>query len=265
MYRGFNIKFNSSINEKYKKIGRESQQSDKALIKENFERYLIDSDSYNGNLIMDNWFPIKEHDVFLSHSHKDEETALLIAGLLKETHGLNVFVDSSVWLNSTDLLKIIDNRFCLNEDKAFYDYNLRNFSTSHVYMMLMNSLNKMIDKSEALFFLNTPNSISAQSVVTERTLSPWIYSELETSKIIKKKTPERIYRKTKYFNNYQYVALNESADKSLQINYELDLGHLTEINTLEFNEWLYGNYISPTTALDKLYNKKQLPNIKFLD
>ncbi len=43
---------------------------------------------------MDNWFPSIKSDIFLSHSHKDEDTALKIAGYLKNNHKLEVFVDS---------------------------------------------------------------------------------------------------------------------------------------------------------------------------
>lgn len=46
-------------------------------------------------------------------------------------------------------------------------------------------------------FLNTPNSISAKKLSDKETFSPWIFAEIETSKIINKITPERLFRKTK--------------------------------------------------------------------
>ncbi|WP_343679501.1 hypothetical protein [Chryseobacterium arthrosphaerae] len=261
MYRGFNIKFDNLIGEEYLQIGKDIQNSKKEKIKENFKLYFLNKDYLDASLIMDNWFPNIQSDVFLSHSHKDEDIALKIAGYLKDKHNLDVFVDSSIWLNSNDLLKLIDNKFCLNEDKTFYDYDLRNFSTSHVHMMLMNSLNKMIDNCELLLFLNTPNSISAKTVIKEQTFSPWIYSEIETSKIINKKTPDRLYRKTKYFNEGSYVNLNESANKNIQIGYELELSHLTNLNFFEFNSWIHGVYINKFDALNNLYRKHSLNKI----
>ncbi len=261
MYRGFNLKFDSYLDEKYLQIGKQIQKQEKDKIKDNFEFYFLNNDSLDGNLIMDNWFPSIKSDIFLSHSHKDEDTALKIAGYLKNNHNLEVFVDSSVWLNCYDLLKLIDNKYCLNDDQIYYSYEMRNYSTSHVHMMLMNSLNRMIDSSEALFFLNTPNSISPKTVIKEQTFSPWIYSEIETSKIINKKTPDRLFRKTKYFSDDRYVALNESVNKNIQIGYELELGHLTNINSYEFKNWIEGFYVDKFDALDTLYKKLKLSKI----
>lgn len=40
-----------------------------------------------------------------------------------------------------------------------YDYNLRNYTTSHVHMMLATALTEMIDNTECIMFYNTPNSV----------------------------------------------------------------------------------------------------------
>jgi len=264
MYRGFNIKYEDyQINDKYYKIGSEIQNTKKNEIKERFKQYLIDNKTISGNHIMNEWFPKNEYHIFLSHSHDDLDLALTIAGILKEEHNLNVFVDSNVWLNSNDLLKIIDNEFCKNIDSLTYNYDARNYSTSHVHMMLMNSLNSIINSSEALFFLNTPNSISAKEVIKQETFSPWIFAEIETSKIINKITPERLFRRTAMFSDFEkgYVSLNESGSRDLQISYELELSHLTDVNSYEFEEWINNYYISPENALDNLYDYKGLKNI----
>ncbi|MFV0166727.1 hypothetical protein [Empedobacter falsenii] len=263
MYRGFNIKCkNHPIDESYFKIGSDIQNTKKEEIKNKFKNYLINNEILNGNSIMEEWFPKNNYHIFLSHSHKDLKLALSIAGILKEEHNLDVFVDSNIWLNSNDLLKIIDNEFYRNSDDS-YNYKARNYSTSHVHMMLMNSLNSTINTSEALFFLNTPNSISAKEVIKQETYSPWIFSEIETSKIINKITPERLYRKTRFFSksHQDYVALNESTNRELQISYELELGHLTDLSSYEFEEWISTNFGSPEKALDELYNYKNLKNI----
>lgn len=264
MYRGFNIECeDSSINNTYYQIGNEIQNAKKEEIKKKFKQYFIDNHKLNGRDIMNEWFPKKDYHIFLSHSHKDLKLALSIAGKLKEEHGLDVFVDSNVWLNSNDLLKIIDNEFCKNTYNTNYNYDARNYSTSHVHMMLMNSLNSTINSSEALFFLNTPNSISAKEVIKQETFSPWIFAEIETSKIINKITPKRLFRKTRMFSELQkgYVSLNESANRELQISYELELGHLADLNSYEFESWINGFYSSPENALDSLYNDKSLNNI----
>ena len=78
-----------------------------------------------------------------------------------------------------DLLRQIDNEHCKKEDGKTYDYNLRNYTTSHVHMMLSTALTEMIDKTECIMFYNTPNSVSlADDLETQKnekrkvTLSP---------------------------------------------------------------------------------------------
>src|SRR5690606_35011062 len=132
------------------------------------------------------WFPQIDADIFISHSHSDEKMAILLAGWLKETLGVYVFIDSCIWGYSNDLLRQIDNKHCLNPSGETYSYEKRNNSTSHVHMMLSTALNMMIDKTECLFFLNTPNSISTKEVISQ-TESPWIYSEISMSELVRRK------------------------------------------------------------------------------
>lgn len=140
---------------------------------------------------------------------------------------------------------------------------MRNYSTSHINLMLMNSLNIMIDKCEALFFLNTPNSISKETI-KQKTNSPWIFSEIQVSKMIRKKTPNRLVRETKLFSaNEGLVSLNES-NRTLQIEYEMNLNHLHKILPNDFEEWVYQQYTTSDEALDSLYAKYNLNNI-FID
>lgn len=94
-----------------------------------------------------------------------------------------------MWGFSDDLLRKIDDKYCINNnsDSKSYSYEKRNYSTSHVHMMLSIAINKMINKTECLFFLNTPGSVSIEDTVQKTTFSPWIYSELFTSEVIRKK------------------------------------------------------------------------------
>ena len=59
-----------------------------------------------------NWFPQIKADIFISHSHKDEDLALALAGWLKVSFGLTAFIDSCVWGYANDLLKMIDYKYC---------------------------------------------------------------------------------------------------------------------------------------------------------
>lgn len=266
MYRGFNLNLgDKNTFQKYYSYGYSIHNDKKEEIKKRFKEYFIENNkSLSGDVIMDSWFPKGDYHIFLSHSHKDLELALCIAGLLKEKFDLNVFVDSSVWLNSNDLLKIIDDMYCRNGENSTYRYEARNYSTSHVHMMLMNSLNSLINSSEALIFLNTPNSITAKDVIKQETISPWIFSEIETSKIINKVTPQRLLKKTKFFSKSQqdYFSLNESLKSDLQISYELELGHLQKISYNDFDAWINHNYYTPEDALDNLYVQNKLNNIE---
>lgn len=264
MYRGFNLKdFTYGINEKYLLLGKAIQELEFVRIQESFRKYFVNNRFLDGAKIMNDWFPINKGHIFLSHSHKDLDLALSISGLLKEKFNLEVFVDSTVWLNSSDLLKSIDDKYCKNSDGIMYNYQKRNFSTSHVHIMLMTSLNKMIENCEALFFLNTPNSLYIGDSIQEHTFSPWIYSEIETSKTINKKTPQRLVRRTKVFSDLleTSVMLNESLTPDLQISYEMHLGHLTSIDKWDFDSWINCGANSPENALDKLYKENQLEKI----
>ena len=261
MYRGFNLKLDEDyflkqnifstqeINE-YEKLGLSSLKNNDFLLK-----YIEEVEELEGDRIMQECFPndIKEYNIFLSHSHKDMRIALIIAGLLKSKYKIEVFIDSTVWLNYIDLLKCIDDYYCKSKEKIkerydynskeYYDYDIRNYSTSHINLMLMNSLNMMIDKCEVLFFLNTPNSISIDNI-GQKTNSPWIFSEIQTSKIIRKKIPNRnipLMESTKYFST------------DLKISYPLELDHLTNISRYNFLKWINGNYNNPNSALDGLY------------
>lgn len=58
-------------------------------------------------------------------------------------------------------IKKIDDKYCVSYiNKENYDYKKRNYSTSHVHTMLTVALSKMIDKTECIFFINTPESLN---------------------------------------------------------------------------------------------------------
>jgi hypothetical protein len=144
----------------------------------------------DGAKMQDNWFPQIKSDIFISHSHEDERMAIGLAGWLKEKFNLFSFIDSCVWGNANDLLKVIDKKYCWNNNKKMYDYKSRNQSTSHIHMMLSTALTMMMDKTECVFFLNTPHSISTKDVIS-KTESPWIYFEMAMTKFLIKREPNR--------------------------------------------------------------------------
>lgn len=182
--------------------------------------------------IIKEWFPEIEADIFLSHSHQDEELVISLAGWLKEKFGLVSFIDSTVWGYADKLLKEIDMEYCALQSGRF-DYKKRNYSTAHVHMMLSSALACMMDKCECLFFVNTPQSFFPKKEMQEgKTLSPWIFFEISTSKIIR-----RIDRRKSADLASRKLSL-ETIDESLVVEYQLDLNHLSEIDITTLQHWL---------------------------
>ena len=263
MYRGFNLKIPTDIDKSAIGIGRQILKINNDNVKKSLDSFLLDNGSLDGTKIMEQWFPeIKSH-IFLSHSHKDEEKALAIAGMLYEEFKIWTFIDSTVWGYSNKLLKKIDDKYCLQPNGQMYDYDKRNYSTAHVHLMLSTALNKMIDLNECLFFLNSPNSISTSTEISQKTNSPWIFSEIATTKIIRKQTPQRLKRETRLFSTDDVKMMNESALIRLNVEYDVELSHLTTLRASDLLKWYATFANSPEDALDNLYKQHPI-NQKFL-
>ncbi|WP_337982725.1 hypothetical protein [Lysinibacillus sp. C5.1] len=234
MYLGFNLDTIKDFSQ-YKKRGEDIFNQQKNRIQTELKRYFYSgTTTINGKKLEEDWFPQVKSDVFLSHSHNDLDEVLGIAGWLNEKFGLIAFIDSSIWGYSNELLKQIDDDYCYDKTNHMYDYNRRNYSTSHVHMMLSMALLKMVDRTEALIFINTPNSISPVSeTIQQTTKSPWIYSELVYSNLIRKTQPSR----EKYITRESTI-FNEA--RSLDIAYEVQqyLNNLIELNDKNLDFWL---------------------------
>lgn len=210
--------FQKSIS-KYEKIIKE----DKDTIKEKGDSFEVMDEKY-GDKIQANWFPEIEADVFISHSHADEQLAKALGGYISEKTKLKSFIDSEVWGFSNDLLKHIDNNYCI-QDENLYSYESRNHSTSHVHMMLSVALMQMIIKCRYFIFLDTPNSNENNNTLIKNssineTNSPWIYNELMITKILKLHKP-----KEEHF-------AQKSIKPVIPISYKVDTEHLEEIHGL---------------------------------
>jgi hypothetical protein len=263
MYRGFNLKIPSDLDTSSISIGRQILKINNDNVKKSLDSFLLGNGSLDGTKIMDEWFPEINSHIFLSHSHKDEEKALAIAGMLYEKFNIWTFIDSTVWGYSNELLKKIDNKYCLQSNGEMYDYDKRNYSTAHVHLMLSTALNKMIDFNECLFFLNSPNSITTSTEISQKTNSPWIFSEIATTKIIRKQTPQRLKRETRLFSTEDVKMMNESALIKLNVEYDVELSHLTTLSTTDLLKWFMTSANSPQEALDNLYKQHPI-NQKFL-
>lgn len=260
MYRGFNLNIPENLKEDFYEEGLKIYNNSKAEAKKTLSEFMLKNKSLSGSEILENWFPQIQSHVFLSHSHNDERKAIILAGILYNKFGIKTFIDSCVWGYSSDLLKQIDDDYCLNSSGKTYNYTKRNYSTSHVNLMLSIALNRMIDNSECIFFLNTPNAISSNEAIS-RTKSPWIFSEIATTQVIRKKTPERLKERTRMFS--KGGALNESASNLLTIEYDLELSHLIDFSLEDLKTWITIKSENAIEALDNLYHLKPINN-KFI-
>lgn len=252
MYSGFNLTTTNEFLE-YQHIGKRIFNEGKKHFEEGFEEYIDLNGKIDGSSLESSWFPQIKADVFLSHSHKDEAIAKGLAGWLHLNFGLNVFIDSSIWGYSLDLQRKIDDVYCRNTTNTAYDYDKRNYSTSHVHMMLSIALTKMIDKAECVIFLNTPNSISSTDVITNRTHSPWLYHEIAMTSFVRKKHPSDFREgliKKGMFNEQRQLA----------IEYKVDLSHLELLNQNDLGYWQQVYKVNKENfyPLDLLYLTKKL-------
>lgn len=261
MYKGYNLKLEKNEPQAFLNVtDRDLEEYEKEMdgLKENLknklnkEITLSNDDNLDGSKIINDWFPNYKADIFISHSHNDIRTAKRLACWLKKEFGLTAFIDSTVWGNNNDLLRIIDNKYA-KKPNDLYDYNIRNFTTSHVHMMLATALNDVIYSSECLIFLNTPQSLSVTEVKNEQTNSPWIYNELKTTATIYRKAPER----NDNGSGKEFTIRNQKdPSQKFIIKYDVDkeIGKLHDLNVDKLQEWQlkYKNcpYVHP---LDILY------------
>jgi hypothetical protein len=243
MYKGFDLRLGKDFSIWLNK-GLSLYEKDNNHVKKILSEFEYTDGKIDGNKLQANWFPIFQADVFISHSHNDKDDAIALAGWLKDKFNITSFIDSCIWGHANELLRIIDKKYCFNEDRNMYDYNKRNHSTSHVYMMLTTALSQMIDETECLFFLNTPSSIVPSENI-EKTESPWIYSEIAMTRVIR--TTKSINEQRKLQTKF----LSEGGPVS--IDYTIDLSHLIKLNKRILDNWAVQKYSNSNNALDALY------------
>lgn len=255
MYKGFQLEletdsllFKTEIRH-YHSAGEYLFKEHKNEVRLVLDDFLLIDGSIDGSKMQENWFPQIEADVFISHSRKDKDLAIDLAGWLFEKFDLVSFIDSCAWGYANDLKKLLSQTYCKHSYPR--GFSLHRFVSSHVDMMLSVALNQMIDNTECLFFLNTPNSISFDAPIDGTTSSPWIYSEIAISRLIRKKCLRK-----------RLSRLNESQNTFSEkpIRYRLPMDHLPIIYSdglvcweQSYNNSRLSNYLPPPHALDTLY------------
>lgn len=253
MYRGYNLQgfdttfFGSELSTRVAAACFDViLDSPEQNIKRNLESFLNVDGSVNGSQLQGIWFPEIKADVFISHSRKDMDLAKALAYRLHQNFGLISFIDSVVWGYADDLLLSIDDRYCPSADGEGYNYQDRNRSTSHVHMMLSTALGKMIDKTECILFLNTPNSIKTSDIKLPKTHSPWLLMEVGLASMIQRKKQRRVLHE-------DYSIRTASALPDFEYDIEEQLKQLTTITTATLTQWSAAHEPDVMHALDKLY------------
>lgn len=272
MFAKFNLdlKKNSETNafihsqnayELYYDVGAKLFEGQKRIISENLEKYLGTNGVLKADEIENDWFPQIEADVFLSHSHQDVDVVTVLVGYMWKKYGIKCFVDSLVWEYADNLLKQIDNVYCkktyrysVNGVKYWrnvYNYNKRNQSTVHVHMLLQGALAKMINQTECMVFINTPNSLDVCELGRKTTTSSaWIYNELLMACTFPPRVPDRFMAKRV---SVQDSVLLEETRKFLQMHFPLPIEQLVELDIDDFD-----------TAKRKVCMQKRIWNISLV-
>jgi hypothetical protein len=234
MYRGFNLELKK--HDLPLSVARDVTTESKSKTIQSLSKYFTNG-TIDARALEADWFGGVSANIFLSHSHDDLEVATALANTLYSKFGLTCFIDSFVWGYSANLIREIDNNFCLNTDEKTYSYSERNKSTSHVHMLLSTALIKMIDRCEAIMFLNTPHSIVTSELIKgkqDSTASPWIYAELIASKYMRQTVPER--RKGKLAEAME-SGDNVVARSLPDFLYDAPLSHLTSMTSAHLTAW----------------------------
>lgn len=141
---------------------------------------LLDADAIAARL-----FAVEKADVFLSHAHRDHDAVVTLAVTLEKL-GLKVFVDACVWGDVYALLLKVDQaRAELPLQPGLFDYTRATRNAANMYMILNVALQRMIDQSELLLFLDS-NAVRVQDYVEGEAYigSPWIFAELMFAQMV---------------------------------------------------------------------------------
>ena len=256
MYRAFNlnrISFKSDYKSELITRYNQKHQNICKEIKKNIEDFILSNHDLNGAALQDAFFPTNFYpDVFISHSHDDEEFAKAFAQYLEDNFQIKSFIDSTVWGGFKELKDSLDIYFMRKKGNC-YSRDEQYRVISHVHLMLNTALMQMIDRCEAFFLLNTPQSISVDDIIGASTYSPWIFSEIGMYHLIEKRKTIR--------------QIQESINFDSGIKQKLDLTDFTVLYVDDINKWreIYEKqknslFMNGKEALDVLYEMKPLKN-----
>ncbi|MBR6124304.1 hypothetical protein IKQ19_12035 [Candidatus Saccharibacteria bacterium] len=206
--------------------------------------------------VMNDWFPVKKWDIFLSHSHNDddEKKSIAISCYLREKFQLECFVDSCTWGYADTLIEKMK-KYCIVKeqiDKGFY-----NAIVTHVHIMLNSALMKTMQSATAFLFLQTNNSLEKKHMTADDwTYSSWIYSELCMSRVMS----DILYSPKNELNDKSNILL-ESAQLPMGYS-DVTTSHLKNITLRDLQYCFHPLYQQNPVprneeAFESLYNKSK--------
>ena len=239
-------------------------------LRENINLESIKQSLINGTKLQEEWFPAEfygsKFQVFISHSHKDENTVKKLAGFLQEHYGIRSFIDSLYWGYVNDLQQSLDDYYASYEcdGRKYYDYDKRNFLTANVHIMLSMALMKMMDACECLIFVDSDNSLKYVKGATG-TPSSWIYEEIGFSERLRVNLPERYkgriqvtLNESRQHSAYCFMMFSSTESHDAQFSYDIDMRHFKELISTDFplSAGLVGEAI-----LDRWYKKYEVKKL----
>lgn len=254
MYQGFNLSNEFYLEPHYYRTGEKLYKENTSATQSAIDNLKDTKGNIIASKVIQDWFPNTAKDIFLSHSHKDKDYVISLAGWLHDEFGLTSFIDSCIWGYADRLLRMIDDEYCFNEESSTYNYQKRNRSTSHVYMMLSTALADTMNNCECVFFVNTPNSLNAGKYIEgdTSTYSPWIFAEIAMMRLMNRRKPSE-HRPQLTMDSFEAYARSQ-----LEVKYDLSLDHLLNLKPFELTQWKESNQSWGAKSLDTLYKLKGL-------
>jgi hypothetical protein len=232
-------------------IARESDDFYDALLK----RCTKEDGTLDGSNLQQLTFPFDKpnYDVFISHSHNDGDSdkALYLYAWFKRC-GLTCFIDEVLWRSSDELLRKIDKEYCPSTTPGMIDYEKSLYSSGHVHTMLSMSILEAINRSECCLFLESSSSLSLRNGIENKTLSPWIYQEIQFANYLPPIIPPRLKTASlRMFSDTDSILCENKREGQLQIEYKVDFKKFTPIVYSDL-EALWGKGVS---GLNDIYRK----------
>lgn len=192
----------------YKRKYNQFRSATNESIKGQIDTNRIVSSMANGSRLQELSFPSDSisdsFDVFISHSHQDEEKKKLVSNLalyLYGRYGIRCFIDSEYWSYCNNIIKDVNrkigkhNEHVLANGRTLMTSDAEDllYVSSNVYAMLSMAIMRMIDNIPCVIFIDSEESMSYEKnidgKISEVTKSPWIYEEINYINSLKENCP----------------------------------------------------------------------------